>query len=129
MYGNKEETCLILGGELEDIFLYVQNSLKSIHPSVRYVASVIQIPSMYVRWYGMKRTFSCVKRPCVQTPCATHGKLSQLCTLGIHTNTHLIIVPLQGDDILITMIILWSTTCPVPLLKTWTVGRNNGSSS
>ena len=42
---------------------------------------------------------------------------------------HLIIVPLQGDDILITMIILWSTTSPVPLLKTCTVGRNNGSSS
>ena len=41
----------------------------------------------------------------------------------------LIKVPLQGDDILITMIILWSTTSSVPLLKTWTVGRNNGSSS
>ena len=84
MYGNKEETCLILGGELEDIFLYVQYSLKSIQPSVRYVASVFQIPSMYVRWYGMKRTFSCVKRPYVQTPCATHGRLSQLCTQEKH---------------------------------------------
>ena len=76
-------------------FFHVCSCLKSqSQPSVRYVASAFQIPSMswtfarrlgaqgcprlYVRRNG-------VERACVQTPCATHGRLSQLCTLGRHT--------------------------------------------